>query len=267
MEKEHIIERLHRTQLEIVDEFDRICRKYNLQYFLDSGSALGAIRHQGFIPWDDDVDVAMMRDDYDIFMKIAPKELKPDFYLQNSYNEPNFLVPCAKLRMNNTIFPEHRNKKFAHKGIFIDIFPIDYVSNNTLIAKMEIAIARRLKAMMFMRQTLDEPRSFTHSIVAKCTRIMSVSSWQSLYYKYSTRHQKSKTKYCTCLSYRMMNNHTLIFPMDCMLPSKNTVFEDRNYLIMANPDIYLKIMYGDYMQLPPEEKRYCHIDGEIKFRD
>lgn len=112
--------------LEILKEIDRICTKYNIQYWLEGGSMLGAVRHHGFIPWDDDLDIAMFREDYERFLKIAQKELKPEYFLQTHEIEREYPLFFAKVRKNNTYIEEECFLSLNfHKGIFVDIFPVD----------------------------------------------------------------------------------------------------------------------------------------------
>ena len=121
------LEKLHKVEIEILDEFVRICNKYNLEYYLIGGTMLGAVRHQGFIPWDDDIDVGIMRKDYDLFIKYAREELGDKYYLDCYETNKEYYLPFAKIRKNNTIFNEqvsaHLNN---HKGIYIDIIPVSY---------------------------------------------------------------------------------------------------------------------------------------------
>ena len=110
MEKS-VLRRLQQTEFEILKEFDRICKKHNIQYFLDSGTALGAARHKGFIPWDDDIDVGMLRSDYEHFLEICPKELEQKYFLQTIETDPG--CPClfAKIRKNGTIYQENEKHR------------------------------------------------------------------------------------------------------------------------------------------------------------
>lgn len=112
-------------ELEMLEEFQKVCKKYHLKWFLIGGSLIGAIRHNGFIPWDDDIDVAMLRDDYKKLLKIASKEFKDPFFFQTPYTDKIYRGH-AQLRYNGTtaILPEEINRTH-HQGIFIDIFPFD----------------------------------------------------------------------------------------------------------------------------------------------
>ena len=117
-------------EMEILAEFNRICKKHGLRYFADSGTLLGAVRHQGFIPWDDDIDVAMLRPDYEKFKKIAVAELTPPYELQTPHNS-EVILPLIKVRDGRTTAVEHPDLRQMNQGIFIDIFPLDAVWDGT----------------------------------------------------------------------------------------------------------------------------------------
>lgn len=126
----------------IMLEFERICRKHQIKYILDGGTLLGAIRHSGFIPWDDDADIAMLRVDYKKFCKVCKKELGSDFYLETKSSNKVYPYAFAKLRLNGTIYKESfLNGLNVHQGIWIDIFPIDKTT------KLTFSIQRKLSLM------------------------------------------------------------------------------------------------------------------------
>ena len=121
---------LQLSELDLLIEFDRICKKYSIRYFLVGGTLLGAIRHKGFIPWDDDIDVGIMREDYELFLKVCPKELHKDYQLCNWDND-NFPLPFSKLRIKGTqLIEESSMDTDINKGIYIDVFVFDKVSNS-----------------------------------------------------------------------------------------------------------------------------------------
>ena len=116
--------------LEILKEIDRICKQNGILYWMEGGSMLGAVRHHGFIPWDDDLDIAMFRDDYNRFLEIASKELKENYFLQTHQTDPEYPLFYAKVRKNNTFIDERSYQDLnIHKGIFVDIFPVDGLYN------------------------------------------------------------------------------------------------------------------------------------------
>lgn len=124
--KEMNLRKLQLAELEILKDFIRVCNELKLTYFLDSGTLLGCIRHEGFIPWDDDIDVSMPREDYEIFLEKGQALLKREYFLQSYKTEPNYTLNFAKIRNSNTTFIESSVKDLnINHGIFIDIFPID----------------------------------------------------------------------------------------------------------------------------------------------
>ena len=121
------LRQLQLCELEILDEFVRVCEKHGLQYYLVGGTLLGAVRHQGFIPWDDDIDVAMPREDYDRFAALSAEELDPRFFYQCPDTDPDYFLTYAKIRKNKTEVYEERFKDAKFRGgVFIDIFPLDF---------------------------------------------------------------------------------------------------------------------------------------------
>lgn len=259
------LSRLHQVELEILDEIHRICVKHNISYFLDSGTALGAVRHSGFIPWDDDVDVGMLREDYEKFIEIANDELSPRFFLQTHEKEKNYNKFHAKIRMKNTIFPEPMVVTLSNRGIFVDIFPFDYIDDKAPRAKAHIS-----KSRFFMKAAWHTGPEFNvKRIKNKLIRLVlnprKYHTYRLKFEKCIKKNSDSPTKHLTCFVYHMIQKKDILFDFSDIVPVKPIKFEDRTYMIMNNPDAYLTEMYGDYMILPPEEKRVCHVDGKIIF--
>ena len=121
--------KLKAKELEIFKVIIDICDRLNLRYYVIGGTLIGAIRHKGFIPWDDDIDIGMMRKDYDIFLREAPKYLPEQYFLQTVWSDPEYLNCFAKVRDSNTTFVEIpvAKRKINH-GVFVDVFPLDYYS-------------------------------------------------------------------------------------------------------------------------------------------
>lgn len=119
--------------LDLLNEFDRVCKKHNIHYFLDLGSMLGAVRHKGFVPWDEDLDISLLRKDYDRLMEIGPKEFKYPYFLQNHQTDRYFERPVARLRRSDTTFLQGDNvinRTKCNKGVFIDLYAYDSISSN-----------------------------------------------------------------------------------------------------------------------------------------
>ena len=124
---EEQITKLKQIQLEILKVFIKACGELGLKYFVIGGTLIGAVRHEGFIPWDDDIDVAMMREDYEIFIRKAQELLPKKYFVQSIYSEKNLPFNFCKIRDNETIFVESSARKFnINHGVSIDIFPLDY---------------------------------------------------------------------------------------------------------------------------------------------
>ena len=127
------------VMLKLLRVFDDICRKNNLKYWLDGGTLIGAIRHNGFIPWDDDIDVAMLSDDYEKFIEIAQQELPDDVFLQTRKTDKEYPLYITKLRDKYSTYEEQNVARLnCHKGIFIDIFPMDYIRCPFLQANLKL---------------------------------------------------------------------------------------------------------------------------------
>ena len=119
------------TQLEIAKEIKRVCEENDIRYFLADGTFLGAVRHKGFIPWDDDMDFGMLRADYEKFCRIAPSKLKPEYCLQTWYTDPNYSLPFGKVMKRGTVYLESKKtRRLKENGFYVDIFPYDYVPEN-----------------------------------------------------------------------------------------------------------------------------------------
>ncbi|MCB1828331.1 MAG: LicD family protein, partial [Coxiellaceae bacterium] len=131
MEGETPLRQAQLVMLRMLKIFDHICKKHKLTYWLEAGTLLGAVRHHGFIPWDDDLDVSMLRKDYERFIRLAPDELPSDIFMQTEKSDPGYFNPAVplKLRDKNSLLiePHEVEDKHIHQGIFIDIFPYDTV--------------------------------------------------------------------------------------------------------------------------------------------
>jgi lipopolysaccharide cholinephosphotransferase len=250
---------IHNEGLTILDEIHKICSENNISYFLDSGTALGAIRHNGFIPWDDDIDIGMLRDDYERFVQIAKTKLNTDFYLHSYETDPNFPKFYIKIRKNGTIMHENGDECYNHQGLWVDIFPFDNVSNIHCIALFEIKVGRILRRLYFNRiketKCLSPKSRLLHYLICWIPK-----SWlRHLFESFCLLHNASKTRHLTCFAYKMARNMDLLFSRTDFDFFPLHKFEDRTYTIMNGYNNYLKIMYGNYMELPPEKERIGHI--------
>ena len=247
---------LRKAQLVMLDmliEFDAICKKHQLQYWLDSGSLLGAVRHKGFIPWDDDIDLSMPIEDYNKFLKIAESELSNDIFFQTSQTDKNFKFDYIKLRSNKASIVEFHEKGKQmqyHQGVFVDIFPMLTIENTEENKK-------------YYDCTLKEIRSVSstslHTSDGKDDPDKRASLVASLKHKHKAwKHDKIKAKLKVIYSGEMPDVAAW-FDIEEVFPLSETEFEGCFFPTPNNPNHYLDAIYSfDYRQLPPKNKRIIH---------
>ncbi len=264
--KAEFLKGLHECELNILKEVTRVCKKLNIKYYLDGGTMLGAIRHQGFIPWDDDIDVFMLREDYERFLIEAPKHLNKKYFLQTYNSDKNYLNSFAKMRNSETTFIEKTVKKVnSNHGVYIDIFVYDNYNpvlsvNNTILNlllkwynlklyKYYCVSTRKRKIKSAISKTLFFYfKSITKQLIKKDKIIQ--------YYK------NKPCKYVRSYS-STYSLERAIFKKEWLGKGKLVKFEDIEAYVPENYDMWLKTIYGDYMKLPPKEKRKPHHDCEM----
>ena len=258
--------KLRAVELEITDEISRICEKHNINWFLVGGSLLGAVRHKGFIPWDDDIDIGMMRKDYDLFIKYAQEELSNKYYLDCFETNKDYYLPFAKLRKNNTIFDEEENHNLNnHKGIYVDIIPIDNASGEDNIRqKFQAIMVRSITCTMFYKNKIRPLKKLRYKPMVVILSIFGKHKLMEMQDKIMRMYKDDNSEYVVILSgsynyKKETNKRSIYFPVK-MLP-----FEDRKYPGIKDYDTYLSKIYGNYMALPPKEKRVNHMPLEIIF--
>ncbi len=260
-----ILDKLHQVHLEMLDEIDRLCRKHGLSYWLDSGTALGAIRHKGFIPWDDDVDIGMMREDYDKFIAIAKQEMSSNYIILDNNVEPRYNNFHIKILKVNTIYPQSYNSEFKYRGIHIDIFPFDNVTDDSETTIKKCKKIQKYRSFCEVASRVGMSRNPVKRLGQRIIKTLPKSVYRNHFENLCKKYNGIPTGYLTSHTYRMQREKIRIFKTEDMIPTTRVKFENREYSIMNNPDEYLKIMYGDYMTLPPEDKRVYHLVGDIIF--
>ena len=235
--------------LSLLQSFDKICKAHHLSYWLDHGTLLGAVRHGGFIPWDDDLDVTMPREDYEKFLELAGEELPSSVFLQTKETDPVTPVHYAKLRDRNStyidVWEEGKDIEY-HQGIFIDIFPVNFIlpgdakKYSRIMAMAKFFSNRYVKIDSIARLFIDKLNKY-HSV--KNTYI--VSGGESMHY---VTHVSKET----------------VFPL------KTIFFEGIEVPAPQKSDVYLSSIFGEnYMTPPPVAKQKVHsihIDTQQKCR-
>ena len=259
------LKRLKETEIESLKIFLGICKKHNLKYFLIGGSCLGAIRHGGFIPWDDDIDIGMPRNDYDRFLAFAHSELPENLFLQTNISDPEYPLCFAKLRNSDTTFIETSLKNFKiNHGVYLDIFPLDGIPDNKYIKKKQLFKLRIVnKAKSRYWNGNIKKYTLKSKVVNGILKIL-YRNIHSITKK--EEHIMRKYDYSKCnliFNYCGAWGEKEIAEKEWFGQGKKANFEGLEVIVPVDSDAYLRRLYGDYMTLPPVEKRIGHHYCEI----
>ena len=248
--KDKNLEKIKVIQLEIMDYIDKICKKYDIKYCIFWGSLLGAIRHKGFIPWDDDIDIAMLPDDYKKFMEVMENENSDKYYLQNIYNTKYYIFPFSKVRKYHTTrIDEESNYLPFKKGINIDVFPLFKYPTSKFkqflfkyrLQVINVLLTRDYKQEKSKKKYINVflhlvPRSLTNKVLIR--KMNKLLNYNGEFNEYRVTYKKGFDKNCF---------DVITVP-----------FEDRKYTAPAGYDKILTELYGDYMTPPPKKDRHGH---------
>ena len=259
--------RIQQHILDIFKEFKSVCEKYNLRYFAIGGTCIGAVRHQGFIPWDDDLDVAMPYEDYEQFRKIAKTELKSKYKIQD-YNEiKSYTKLHLKLYDSNTTLIEKEaiGHTDRYAGIFMDIMPIyGFCSSEETSYKVLKYRAMLLMNIRIRNQLRDENGIIKEAVWILLCPLRTIKPFN--YYSKKIEKNLSKYKfgqYNTVIFGWRNYNGRILFPYSYFGDYSLVKFEDTEIRIPINYDKYLKQEFGDYLSIPPKEKRVSVHNIEI----
>ena len=262
---------LQKLELMILKDFIKICEENNLDYYIYGGSLIGTIRHEGFIPWDDDLDVIMFREDYDKFKQIFNSSENDKYYLLCSENEEDYFYLFSKLVLKGTVFEERWvNQVNFNLGINIDIFVMDDLSDNKIKRFFQLKKAFFYNKLLIMSKIkvpdLSGPlliiTNFIHFIL-KLLRI-NPKNIQKWYYNFIMSYHNVDASEVFDVAVTV-EEYPQIFNKKGFKPIQKFKFEDIEVNVPNNYDEILTSIYGDYMQLPPLEDRYNHITREIDF--
>ena len=258
------MEQLHKVQLVILDKLDAVCKKYGLNYFLAFGTLIGAIRDDGFIPWDDDIDVVMLYSDYERLQKLPKSEWGKDFFLQNRDTDPEFAECYTKLRKNgSTLISEETKTKNMNQGIYISIYPLISVPDGETAKKRQ-----KRRSHINMLLTENKPCDNHGVIVKGLSKLILNLISDSLKNKIIHRNMKKITAYENSgaqevFAYAKSPSLGLTVKKEYFQHAVPHKFESRELLIPSGYHDWLTLRYGEYMELPPKEHRIPKISDYI----
>ena len=254
-------EQLKNIQVDMLKCFIAVCQKHNLRYFLLGGSALGAVRHKGYIPWDDDIDVGLPRNDYEKFLEVAQKDLPENIFVQTTITDPEYPVNFAKLRNSDTTFVEKSVKNFnINHGVYIDIFPLDGYKKSSFSELLYKIYTFRIGCEFYS----DDKNSGFKNKFLKIVLPIVFPNYKKL--KYKNEKYMKKRNYDES---ELIRNFCGAWGLKEVVPKSffgngaKAEFEGFEVIIPEQYDLYLTSLYGDYMKLPPVEKRVPHHYCEI----
>lgn len=274
------LEKLHNAEISILKDFASVCDKYDIPYFAISGSAIGAVRHQGFIPWDDDIDIAMLRPDYERFKTVAPRELNENYYMMGPDFDINYYnLQPALVRKNTKFVTDIAYVSGYNPGIFLDIFVFDNMPEDSKQAKKYARRCNFWNVLCFARNAhLIKLIKTQKGFASKTKYIISGVLGSFLRLIPGSRKWIYKKSQNAALSYNgKTKRYTAPFDAgatymyvdtDEIFPLKDMPFENTTIKMIREYDSQIRRHMGeDYMQLPPENKRTNHCPVELDFGD
>lgn len=271
------LRKLQMSQLEIAKEIKRVCDILGIDYFLDAGTLLGAVRHQGFIPWDDDLDIGMLRSDYDRFVNEAGKILGNQFFLQTCETDLSYGLTFAKVRKNGTIYLEETAIDCnAHNGVYVDIFPYD----DFPMKKSQQNEQRR--KLFFIRRAILQKCGYKPWLVSSKNAIVKITKgflywWSGVFtIPYSknqlfSQYEKIAQKYNGVESDILFKSDgasdygAWLIKKECVSKTILLLFEGEMFKCPIGYIDYLISIYGNYLELPPVEER-CNRHKIVKLQ-
>ena len=262
------LKELHEVELEMLLQLRRICEKYKLTYYLSGGTFLGAVRHQGFIPWDDDMDIALPREDYRKFVKVVNKELPDGMEFKCYATDPDYHHPVARLVNHKVCVINHSFSDDRIEPAWIDIFPLDGMPDNKLAMQLHKVhlLWRRVMIGWANYENLQENkpnRPWYEKVLMFIGRTLKPGRFMDLNSQY--RKMEKVLMKCPDTTSKVYMNFHGAYRFNRIMSKEYYygdgamyTFRGEQFNAPANYDAYLTKIYGDYMKLPPEDQRNKH---------
>ncbi|MBQ3436264.1 MAG: LicD family protein [Bacilli bacterium] len=271
---EKTLKMLQKVELEMLKDINKVCEKYDIKYFALDGTGIGAMRHKGFIPWDDDIDLRFLEKDVSKFVKCMQEEMPDKYYFVNETSFKNYPLSFTKMCKKDTIFVEHATANSGVEiGIFIDIVPMVYVDDNEKIRNKKLLKSWYIYKLGVLAAVKNPVLSFggikAKIVVAGCyiihylLKLLHLDS--GFFFKKGYKVALANKKTNTIASLNTVYKLTSIYSVNDVFPVVKTKFEDTYVYVPKECDKLLRIYFGDYMELPPEEKRHNHCPKKLVF--
>ena len=260
--------KLRGIQMDILNEIVRICNEYNIQYFLVEGTLLGAVRHKGFIPWDDDLDIGMPREDYEQFLTVCRDALSDSYVLDYYGTNSKYWLPFAKVRKKDTIYELESQVDIdgIPKGVWVDIFPLDNIRPENTLRWIQGFLFKVVNFNIIVKQLDYRPKSRKGLFLRFLLSPLNVDESFALLYKIMTFWNNVECDYFVNFSSAYGVRKQTIAKSK-YYPPKNLEFEGYTYQGPNDPGYILERIYGNYLELPPLEERIGHSPIRIDLGD
>ena len=256
--KEIFIDDIRKIQLAMMDFIDALCREKGIRYSLCGGTLLGAVRHHGYIPWDDDIDIFMLRPDYKRFIEEVGKIGGTRYKIFSPFTDGKYYYPFAKLCDSSTRILERNDRPLSEMGVYIDIFPVDGLPNEEKKRERywsRIKIWKRLNTMVYQKRVNGEnsARRIFRRLMFFLLKPMKPNRLAKYLNALSTEYKVEESEFVAVSIFGYGKKEQ--FPVSVFSEFEDISFEQKQYRAIKNYDLYLSNLYGDYMTLPPVEQR------------
>lgn len=282
MNQKESLRKLQLEELDILLTIAEFCEHEGITWFLMSGTALGALRHEGFIPWDDDIDIGMLREDYDRFIRLAEDGLPSGYSLHTVDNTQELAGFFAKVYRDGTVFQTAETREAGcRQAIFVDVFPFDRVSDDERTRERQLARAKTWQRMSYLyhsghitvphRGVLGTMERLACRVAHRVVRL--VTSADAIRRNFESAMDMSGSAPDSPLGYAAGSYTTFAWPyaapvgLELLVPTSTATFEGHTLPVPARCADYLKNEYGDWRQLPPPEQRRTHLPERLVFSD
>ncbi len=258
--------KLWSVQMDLLQKLQNVCEKHEIKMFVIWGTLLGAVRHKGFIPWDDDLDVAMGREDFDKLCRVAGEAFDEPYFFQTADNDRKFFIGYARLRNSETtgIIKQNWSEEY-NNGVYIDIYPLDGYTDSGIKRKIQFFMRDYYTALAVSYYREQYPPNFLWRFVTKMvhlySRLYRYDSLLKKHYKWCTKY--SKNARCIGLLYHHSLCKKYYFEAKYAEETIKLPFEDMLVPVPKGYDKILENVYGDYMKFPPVEERGMWHDDQI----